>query len=131
VHYVACGMRPSEPGHSDVVAAAAARDQDVKTQPGVQYFGRQYLLGAPGAVAAAGAGGSNVPRVLDADWIAAESKVDAKSAEAALQLEAGDGDRTRTKSLENPCVPSRPFAWSLGEALQSGNSRRRRPGAMR
>jgi hypothetical protein len=38
----------------------------------------------------------------------------------ALSLKPGDGDRTRTKSLEDPCVPSRPFAWSLGATLQSG-----------
>ena len=33
----------------------------------------------------------------------------------------------RTKSLEDPCVTSRPFAWSLGEALHSGNGRRPGP----
>jgi hypothetical protein len=42
-------------------------------------------------------------------------------------VKAGDGDRTRTKSLEDPCVPSRPVAWSPGEAQQSGNSQRGRP----
>ena len=44
------------------------------------------------------------------------------------QLEGTVRGIRRTKSLEDPCVPSRPFAWSLGEALQSGNSQLRRPG---
>ena len=46
-------------------------------------------------------------------------------------LQAGDGDRTRTKSLDDPCVPSRPFAWSPARLYKTGNSRRRRPGETR